>query len=382
MVKSISFLISLVMLLSPAVAITINHDPKDSEISRLTAEKQRKYRELKKCVDSVKGLQIAGISTLGLTTAGIALNASQADKKKTLDNKISATSTQIEKKKQEIEAKRIREEQERAERERLAQAKAVCDADNTKMFVNGRCVDKPSSQNQQTVSVVQTQSNTTADNTVDVNQAMESDNACQALAAKKTGTECYQDSDNKWKIRWKVKEGDSCPISDCFDPVNTSTCKYVWVSNGFVCVAATCKTGYKVFGHMCQKEDAITCDETRGEIVSSSGDSCIKCAEGYIANNGNCERCPLDKKPVGNRCEDYSCSPSEFKTWGDCTKCQQNYIVEDNHCVACPGTKKAENNRCVDFSCPSNMIKSFGECVTCFENLVPNADQSGCEDRQ
>lgn len=397
MIKIISVFFGIATILPSTVnAFTNNYDPRDSEISRLTAEKQRKYAELEKCVKSVKGLQIAGISTIGLTAGGVALNISQANKSKTLDKQIDSTNSKIEKKKQEIEEKRIKEEQERAERERQAQAKTICEADGTKQYLNGTCIDKTSSQTQQTTAATTTESQTAsqttqiepqstqakADNTVDTNQEMESENSCKALASMKHGTECYQDSAGKWKVRWTVKEGDSCPISECFDQTNTATCKYVWVPSSFVCVADTCKTGYKVFGHMCQKENPITCDETKGEIVASSGDECLKCATGLIAKNGHCEECPFDKKPAGNKCIDYTCGPSEFKHWGDCTKCQKNYIVENNHCVECPSTMKAENNRCVDFTCPSNMFKSFGECVACntlFENMVPNADQSGCE---
>ena len=387
MIRMFSIFCCLMILVPYAVSAAAYYDPRDSEISRLTAEKQRKYADLEKSVKSVKGLTIAGVSTLGLTAGGVALNISQANKSKTLDKQITSTNQQIEKKKQESEEKRIKEEQEKAEKERQAQAKAECETDITKTYTNGKCVDKTSNQTQQTeIQSVQEETQTTqakADNTVDTGQEFEAEEACKYFANFKSGTECYKNSDGKWKIHWTVKEGDSCPISECFDQTNTATCKYVWVPSSFVCVADTCKTGYKVFGHMCQKEKQITCDETKGEIVSLSGDECLKCASGRIAKNGHCEECPIDKKPAGNKCIDYTCGPSEFKTWGDCTKCQQNYIVENNHCVECPSTKKAENNRCVDFTCPSNMFKLYGECHRCdtgvTKNMVPNADQSGCE---
>lgn len=351
----------------------------DAEIARLTAEKQRKYRELEKCAKSVSGLQIAGVSTIGLTAAGVALNMSQANQKQTLDGQIKATNTQIKNKKQELEEKRIRAEQEKIAAEKLAQARTECEADPTKTFVNGACVDGTDTQ-----STTPDSNYATADNTVDVNSAQESQAACLARAQEHPGTECYTDSNNEWKIRWTVSEGDPCPISECFDQINAETCKYTWVPDSFVCVANTCnKSDYKVSGHICQKEAAITCDETRGEIVSASGDECIKCSTGHIAQDGKCVECPHDKKPNGNRCDDYTCGPSEFKTWGECTQCLKNNIVVDNHCVACPSTQRAENNRCVEFSCPSDSFKSSGECVKCttdsFRNWVPNADQSGCE---
>ncbi len=378
--KKIFFCMFFSMLPSFVSALSVGQ--KDAEISRLMAEKQRKYAELEKCVKSVNGLKIAGISTIGLTAGGVALNISQAKQSKSLDKQIDTTNQKIEQKKQEIEEKRIKEEQERLKREKQAQAKAMCEADKTKVYNNGNCVDKTVAEEQQINSVAQNKSKVESDNTIDINQEIEEQENCEKITSMKPGTECYQDETGKWKIRWTVKDGDSCSISECFDKTNTATCKYVWVPSSFECVADTCKTGYKVFGHMCQKEIPIQCDETKGEIVSVSGDICIKCTQGYIASNGKCEKCPHDKKPDGNKCIDYTCGPSEFKTWGDCTKCQKNYIVENNHCVACPDTKKAENNSCIDFSCPSNMYKSFGECVACntvFENMVPNADQSGCE---
>ncbi|MDR1696866.1 MAG: hypothetical protein LBR41_01430, partial [Rickettsiales bacterium] len=60
----------------------------DSEIARLTIEKQQKYAELDKCAKSVNGFKIAGISLLGLTGVGIAVNISQAVKLDRLGDQI------------------------------------------------------------------------------------------------------------------------------------------------------------------------------------------------------------------------------------------------------------------------------------------------------
>lgn len=74
--------------------------------TRLLQEKQRKIEELEKCTGSTGKLKIAGISTLGLTAAGVAGNVVEAQKikeygeeSKKLDKKIAAqqeTKTQLE----------------------------------------------------------------------------------------------------------------------------------------------------------------------------------------------------------------------------------------------------------------------------------------------
>ena len=48
--------------------------------SQLIKEKQRKIEELEKCTGSTGKLKIAGISTLGLTAAGVAGNVVEAQK--------------------------------------------------------------------------------------------------------------------------------------------------------------------------------------------------------------------------------------------------------------------------------------------------------------
>lgn len=57
-------------------------------VTNLIREKQRKIEELEKCMGSTKGLQIAGLSTLGLTAAGIAANIAEAEK---IDDYITAS---------------------------------------------------------------------------------------------------------------------------------------------------------------------------------------------------------------------------------------------------------------------------------------------------
>ncbi|MCR4917500.1 MAG: hypothetical protein K5912_00975 [Alphaproteobacteria bacterium] len=58
-------------------------------INQLIAEKQRKVEQLEKCSKKVKGFKIAGISTIGLTTAGIAGNIVLSKKKETVAGQLS-----------------------------------------------------------------------------------------------------------------------------------------------------------------------------------------------------------------------------------------------------------------------------------------------------
>lgn len=62
----------------------------ESEIVKLTTEKQQKYAELEKCAGSVKGFKIAGISLIGLTAVGVAYNIHQHSVSKGLDGQIVA----------------------------------------------------------------------------------------------------------------------------------------------------------------------------------------------------------------------------------------------------------------------------------------------------
>jgi len=109
----------------------------DSNIRRLMAEKQQKLEKLELCARKVSGFKIAGISTLGLTAAGVAGNIVLANKKKTLETEIEDTQKKIEsekKKQSEIEAKIA------AEESRIAEEN--CKKDENKKWENGKCVPK------------------------------------------------------------------------------------------------------------------------------------------------------------------------------------------------------------------------------------------------
>jgi hypothetical protein len=67
-----------------AHAITIKSPATDinMEIGRLEIELKRKTSELESCADKTKDFQIAGVAALGLTAAGVAVNVSQYNKRK------------------------------------------------------------------------------------------------------------------------------------------------------------------------------------------------------------------------------------------------------------------------------------------------------------
>lgn len=73
------------------------------QINRLLQQKQQKLAQLEQCAKKVNGFKIAGISTLGLTAAGVAGNIALASKSKTLEREISDTQTKIDTEKKKLD---------------------------------------------------------------------------------------------------------------------------------------------------------------------------------------------------------------------------------------------------------------------------------------
>lgn len=67
----------------------------DDKIADLTKQKLEKIAELEECQKSSKGLKIAGITTLGVSTVGIAANIGEAVALKKLDGQISEAETKL-----------------------------------------------------------------------------------------------------------------------------------------------------------------------------------------------------------------------------------------------------------------------------------------------
>lgn len=114
--------------------------------SQLIKEKQRKIEELEKCTGSTGKLKIAGISTLGLTAAGVAGNVVEAQKIKEygkesekLDKKLETARTEkeAEEKKLKEKEKRETESKECMESEGFKNAKLI---ENMKKDDEGNCV--------------------------------------------------------------------------------------------------------------------------------------------------------------------------------------------------------------------------------------------------
>ena len=72
-------------------------------IARLVSEKNEKLARLEQCTKKVTGFKIAGISTLGLTAAGVAGNVVLASKRKALDEQIAKTNAELADKNAELE---------------------------------------------------------------------------------------------------------------------------------------------------------------------------------------------------------------------------------------------------------------------------------------
>ena len=70
------FLIGLIVAIVPSICLG-----QSTRYTQLVREKQRKMEELEKCMGASKGLQIAGLSTLGLTAVGVAGNIAEAQKR-------------------------------------------------------------------------------------------------------------------------------------------------------------------------------------------------------------------------------------------------------------------------------------------------------------
>jgi len=67
----------------------------ETQLNKLMREKQQKMKVLEECSSKVKGFQIAGISTLGLTAVGIGGNVALASKQKGLEYQITKKQNEL-----------------------------------------------------------------------------------------------------------------------------------------------------------------------------------------------------------------------------------------------------------------------------------------------
>lgn len=104
------------------------------ELVRLINEKNKKYQQLEQCAKKVNGFKMAGVSTLGLTAAGVAGNVMLANKNKELTKQIDQTKTSIESEKTKKE--NLQSEIETKKQEREACLKKGSD------WVDGNCKEK------------------------------------------------------------------------------------------------------------------------------------------------------------------------------------------------------------------------------------------------
>lgn len=107
------FVSFLLLLVAPSICFGSS-----ARYTQLVREKQRKMEQLEKCMGSNKKLQIAGISTLGLTAIGVAGNIAEAKMIKDNTKKIASQEETIEDKKIELAQK----QQDKAEADAAAAA--------------------------------------------------------------------------------------------------------------------------------------------------------------------------------------------------------------------------------------------------------------------
>jgi len=244
------------------------HSDLQVEIARLASEKQRKITELEGCTKSAKGLQIAGVSTLGLTAAGVALNAKQASDKKSLVNQIASTNAQIEKTRKTAEDKAAKQ----AEKEAAEKSK----------------------------------NKGTAKTKVDCESELCAEGTPQATADKKgenTEGQLNSGRDSEY-VKWKkenpdIKQGDSCECSKNYPPTKyAKTCEWDERGDAFICSPTACEDNNELKDGTCVPEKTtVTCDREKGEVLDYYKDSCEKCTGNNIAKDDKCQECPKGYKP-------------------------------------------------------------------------------------
>lgn len=98
--------------------------------TQLVREKQNKMEELEKCMGSTKGLKIAGVSTLGLTAAGVAANIYEAKTIKTNEKTIEKNDKRIKTAQEEVDDLTAKKAKREADAKVLAECKKELKDDN------------------------------------------------------------------------------------------------------------------------------------------------------------------------------------------------------------------------------------------------------------
>ncbi|MCQ2568579.1 MAG: hypothetical protein MJ163_03210 [Alphaproteobacteria bacterium] len=145
------FLLGLMIAIAPNICFGAG-----ARYTQLVREKQRKMQELEKCMGSSNGLKIAGLSTIGLTAAGVAGNVAQAKKLDEYESGIESKQKELEKVNKDIaekeaEIKKAKEAEEVAAAQKKADEtiyKTNCLKTGGRINKNGTCIcsdQKPSS---------------------------------------------------------------------------------------------------------------------------------------------------------------------------------------------------------------------------------------------
>lgn len=118
-------ILGLCVALCPMIA---NADTLDDKIASLIAEKNAKIAELEKCQKATGNLKIAGITTLGVSAIGVAVNVGEAVSLNKLDDKINAAQAQkanLDKQIGDARASKLAAERAAKEAEQKAREKAL-----------------------------------------------------------------------------------------------------------------------------------------------------------------------------------------------------------------------------------------------------------------
>jgi hypothetical protein len=262
----------------------------ESEIRTLQREKTDKTTSLEKCAKSVKGFQIAGGVTLGLTAVGIAGNVAQAVNLKKIDNKIEAENERIASEKKAAEAAAAEKlAQEKAAQEKLAADKADCDKKTTHEWKEDKCMERESvNGNEQNERPANTPVNPTKPN------QEETEKKCSGNQTQECWIETSADCETR--ENGKCKGTQACKSDGTFDICNILLKK--------VEISAKPFEG----GQPCDPEGSIkSIPNAVAGVYEKTGPVSVKCKitkckTGYKPSSDGA-KCDLEKLPAKKQCE-------------------------------------------------------------------------------
>ena len=222
-----------------------------AQLARLINEKNKKMAQLEQCAKKVNGFKIAGISTLGLTAAGVAGNVALSSKNKRLEREIDSTQTKLEEEQKKLD--KINADVTAAEK--LKQAQAKCKASEDMMWDNGECKPKTSSVTENSSGQSQDKQDSNSDTNVDTQTSVSGTDKQNKIYAAIHGL--YE--------KYEAKCGITYPFLS--DPNDTET------QNTIAKLSSGCNLQDKSVDD-CMKDEGLSETET---IFNGVGVVCKKC---------------------------------------------------------------------------------------------------------